>query len=236
VLEQLHLLRDEGFTADLIVTDPPWNNGTDLEINGEIVSLEDPRRDLLWLGFMTPIVAAMHDVLADDGVLAILIDAHNLPQLGMLLNDRFGARHRLATLTWTREYVLDGRRGEVALFALVYGKHPRGVDAASETWPAADVGDALPDDVGDGFYRTAGIIELERLVGAHHHFGAKPTALFHRLVERWSVHGDVVLDPFAGCGPAGHAAHLLGRRWVLVERPGTADLARRRMQVVLERG
>jgi len=52
--------------------------------------------DLLWLGFMTPVVA-VHDLLTEDGVLAVLIDAHNLPQLGVLLNDRFGSHRRPAT-------------------------------------------------------------------------------------------------------------------------------------------
>lgn len=235
VLVALHSLRARGIRVPLIVTDPPWNNGQDLEINGAIVAADDPRRDLLWLGFMTPIVAAMHDLLTDDGVLVVLIDAHNLPQLGMLLNERFGAHRRLATITWEREYRWQGERGTVALFALVYGREGAIVPAPvpSEVWPASITGDGLPAAVGDGEYRTAGIIELESLIGPSlRHFGAKPMQLFRTIVERWSSPGDTVLDPFAGCGPIGHAAVLTGRRYVMVERPAVVDVTRARMDAV----
>jgi len=42
----------------------------------------------------------------------------------------------------------------------------------------------------------------------------KPIALLQRVVEASSNPGDVVFDPFCGCGTAIYAAHLLGRRWI----------------------
>lgn len=45
----------------------------------------------------------------------------------------------------------------------------------------------------------------------------KPVALLERIIEASSNPGDVVLDPFAGCGTAMHAAQKLGRRWIGID-------------------
>jgi site-specific DNA-methyltransferase (adenine-specific) len=41
----------------------------------------------------------------------------------------------------------------------------------------------------------------------------KPVALLERIIQASSNPGDIVLDPFCGCGTAVVAAHKLGRRW-----------------------
>jgi adenine specific DNA methylase Mod len=45
----------------------------------------------------------------------------------------------------------------------------------------------------------------------------KPVALLERIVAASSMPGDVVLDPFCGCGTAIHAAERLGRRWIGID-------------------
>jgi len=45
----------------------------------------------------------------------------------------------------------------------------------------------------------------------------KPLALLERIIAASSNPGDVVLDPFAGCGTAVDAAQNLGRRWVGID-------------------
>lgn len=42
----------------------------------------------------------------------------------------------------------------------------------------------------------------------------KPRALLERIIKASSNPGDVVFDPFCGCGTAVYAAHLLGRQWI----------------------
>src|SRR6266487_2077801 len=42
----------------------------------------------------------------------------------------------------------------------------------------------------------------------------KPLALLERILQASSKTGDVVLDPFCGCGTAVHAAQKLGRQWI----------------------
>ena len=45
----------------------------------------------------------------------------------------------------------------------------------------------------------------------------KPLALLERIIEASSNPGDVVLDPFCGCGTAVAAAQKLGRKWIGID-------------------
>lgn len=45
----------------------------------------------------------------------------------------------------------------------------------------------------------------------------KPVALLERIVSASSNPGDVVLDPFCGCGTTVHAAQKLGRQWIGID-------------------
>jgi site-specific DNA-methyltransferase (adenine-specific) len=57
----------------------------------------------------------------------------------------------------------------------------------------------------------------------------KPLALLERILAASSREGDVILDPFCGCGTALHAAEKHGRSWVGI------DVAVQAMQVVGDR-
>jgi len=45
----------------------------------------------------------------------------------------------------------------------------------------------------------------------------KPVPLLERIIRASSDEGDLILDPFCGCGTTIEAAHQLGRRWVGVD-------------------
>ncbi len=45
----------------------------------------------------------------------------------------------------------------------------------------------------------------------------KPLALLERIITASSNPGDIVLDPFCGCGTAVHAAQKLGRNWIGID-------------------
>ena len=45
----------------------------------------------------------------------------------------------------------------------------------------------------------------------------KPLALLERIIAVSSNEGDVVLDPFCGCGTAVHASQKLGRKWIGID-------------------
>jgi DNA modification methylase len=58
----------------------------------------------------------------------------------------------------------------------------------------------------------------------------KPLALLERIILSSSNPGDVVLDPFCGCGTAVHAAQKLGRQWIGIDISHYAiDLIERRL-------
>lgn len=56
-------------------------------------------------------------------------------------------------------------------------------------------------------------VAAERL----HYPTQKPEALLERIIEASSNIGDVVLDPFCGCGTAVAVAERLGRRWIGID-------------------
>jgi site-specific DNA-methyltransferase (adenine-specific) len=59
----------------------------------------------------------------------------------------------------------------------------------------------------------------------------KPVELLERVVSACTDEGDIVLDPFCGCGTAVHAAEKLGRKWIGIDITHLAiSLIRRRMQ------
>jgi site-specific DNA-methyltransferase (adenine-specific) len=45
----------------------------------------------------------------------------------------------------------------------------------------------------------------------------KPVALLERIIAASSNPGDIVLDPFCGCGTTVHAAEKLGRQWIGID-------------------
>ena len=53
----------------------------------------------------------------------------------------------------------------------------------------------------------------------------KPVALLERIIQASSNPGDVVLDPFCGCGTTIDAAEKLGRDWIGID-PATRDNSR----------
>ena len=83
-----------------------------------------------------------------------------------------------------------------------------------------------PQDWWDDIQMLRGIQKGERLGYATQ----KPLALLERIISISSNPGDIVLDPFCGCGTAVHAAHKLGRQWIGIDITHLAiGLIRRRM-------
>ena len=71
----------------------------------------------------------------------------------------------------------------------------------------------------DGIAITDLVTDIPRATGNERMGYAmqKPAALIERLIDSSSLPGDVVLDPFCGCGSALEAAHNLGREWIGID-------------------
>ena len=89
-----------------------------------------------------------------------------------------------------------------------------------ENCPVCNV--SLPKNL--GWYTTPGMRDVWVMdsVGrtSHERLGydtQKPLALLERIVQASSNPGDVVLDPFCGCGTTIHAAQKLKRKWIGID-------------------
>jgi DNA modification methylase len=64
--------------------------------------------------------------------------------------------------------------------------------------------------------RKGSVLSIPR-VKDNRHASEKPIDLFVELIESSTLRGDLILDPFAGSGPAAMAAIMTGRRAVVID-------------------
>lgn len=125
--------------------DPPFNTGRAFE------QYDDARRPEEWLAFMRPRLEALRTLLSEDGAVFVEIDDTQLAPLVGLLDEIFGARNRISTITIVRS-APTGHKAinlgpvHVSDFLLVYAKNRRswryrpqvrvreGFDKAYSTW------------------------------------------------------------------------------------------------------
>lgn len=103
----------------------------------------------------------------------------------------------------------------VTEYVLVYRKRSsKLIDWNIRTFPDQDAVKA--SKVEDG-YETTNLWKLNPSYDRRHP-APFPIQLAERVIKYYSFKTDVVLDPFAGTGTTGAAAHKLGRRFVLLEQ------------------
>ena len=72
----------------------------------------------------------------------------------------------------------------------------------------------LREDVGDNLEAKREVVALD----SQNVFATpKPERLLQRVLQLATIHGDFVLDSFAGSGTTGAVAHKMGRRWIMIE-------------------
>jgi len=155
-----------------------------------------------------------------------LRDDHGRPyQLTSLLNpnsDRPNLTYEFKGVTkvwrWTKERMLEAEaNGQIVV--------PRGGKGIPRYKRYLDEQEGVPID---DFWN-----DIELVTGAERlgYPTQKPLALLERIIGASSNAGDVVLDPFCGCGTAVHAAQKLGRKWIGIDITNLAiNLIRRRME------
>ncbi len=139
------LARDFAGAVRCIYLDPPFNTGR------TFAEYDDARGAEAWRTMMTERLVAARALLADDGAIFVEIDDTELAPLHTAMDDVFGRKNRIATITIVRSASTGHKainRGVVTVadYLLVYARdrakvrlapqrrERRGYDAAYSTW------------------------------------------------------------------------------------------------------
>lgn len=189
---------------------------------------------MAYLAMMAPRLIEMHRVLKPTGSLYLHCDPTASHYLKVLMDSIFGGRNarreiiwrsgwvsgfKTATRNWIRNhdtllYYLKDRQADWTFNKdLAYkphaddyerrggGENPKGV-AIDDVWDEVEL-----------YSPWIKSFSTEKLGYATQ----KPQTLLERIVTVSSNPGDVVLDPFCGCGTAIAAAQALGRQWIGID-------------------
>lgn len=134
------LLPTHSGKVDCIFIDPPYNTGGDWCYNDKVnsplmkewlkeeanpVDKEDLERHDKWAAMMWPRLQLLHELLSEDGFIAVTIDENEDTNLSKLLDDIFGEEKRVALAPWKAEPSGGKQKSGLRIgheFVLVYHK------------------------------------------------------------------------------------------------------------------
>jgi adenine-specific DNA-methyltransferase len=128
-----------------VYLDPPFNTGRSFAEYKDALASDD------WVAMMRPRLEALAPLLADDGAIFAEIDDTQLGQLSLLMDEVFGAKNRISTITVVRSATtghkaINAGPVHVSDFVLAYAKDKKawryrpqvcvraGLDPAYSTW------------------------------------------------------------------------------------------------------
>ena len=207
-----------------------------------------------YLTYMAERLAEMHRILKPTGSIYLHCDPTASHYLKIIMDDIFGKENFRNEIVWAytgpsntqrwfprkHDIILFYVKSDQALFnrdnirvpytritgtgsnSIARGKRTDAEVKALEQ-QYADRG-KVPEDWWTDIAGSGHMSKKERLGYATQ----KPLKLLTRIIEASSDEGDIVLDPFCGCGTAIEAAHLLNRQWAGIDISSFAiDLIRR---------
>ena len=210
----------------------------------ELISFLGKSHGVSWqsyLSFMGIRLMEMHRLLKDTGSIYLHCDWHMNAPLRLLMDIIFGAMNFRNEIIW---FYNDTPGRPVKDFARKHDAILRYAAGKKYVFNAADVQVPVrPESIAR--YKTARKLGGKEYVGGSAtktpesvwNFPAvkrnskestgwatqKPIALLNRIIKASSNKGDVVLDPFCGCGTACIAATHLGRQWIGIDKHSSAD-------------
>ncbi|HXG55386.1 MAG TPA: DNA methyltransferase [Vicinamibacterales bacterium] len=248
-------------SVDLIYLDPPFFSNRNYEViwgdEAEVRSFEDRWEGgiQVYVAWMRERVMEMRRILKPTGSLYLHCDWHASHYLKQMLDDVFGDnRFQNEIVWWYRGGGVSpsrwGRRHDTIFF---YTKGPTwtfNVDPVRTAY-SQESKDRLQykaksfrgNKVYDGYEQNPlgkhpdDVWELQPIMpSAKERLGyptQKPEKLLQRVIEASSNVGNVVLDPFAGCGTALVVAERLKRKWIGIDiSPTAVELMKRRMEKI----
>ncbi len=247
--------------VDLIYLDPPFFSNRNYEViwgdEAEVRSFEDRWEGGIqhYIGWMRDRVMEMHRVLRPTGSIYLHCDWHASHYLKQMMDEIFGMRHFQNEIVWyykgagvsPRRW---GRRHDTILY---YSKSDdwyfnpdpvRGEYAATTQerfkhyiGNVRKGGDFGPQQLNPRGKHPDDVWEVPIVApSAKARLGyptQKPEELLRRVVLASSNVGDVVLDPFAGCGTTLVVAQQEQRKWIGIDiSPTAVNVMQQRMRKV----
>ena len=119
-LHSLYLLeKTHSGKIDFIYIDPPYNTGgEDFIYNDKIVNKEDTYKHSKWLSFINKRLMIAQKLLSNHGCMFISIDEHEMAQLMLLCQERFG-QENVEVLVWRK----NGKQGNTKIINRIKNTH-----------------------------------------------------------------------------------------------------------------
>ena len=235
-----------------VVTDGPYNLGRLLQSMREFLGQNDM---MAYLTMMSQRLIELRRVLKPTGSIYLHCDPTASHYLKLMMDSVFGNRNFRNEIIWhyrkwpTGKYVFQ-KNHDVILF---YSRSPSRdrtfnqlyMERAASTLKRFgtsrivsaydESGRRMPSQVADEDsegVRQDDVWDIGRVPPIKQLFPTeKPEPLLERIINASSKEGDVVLDPFCGCGTAVAAAEKLNRRWIGIDITHLAvSLIRHRLQ------
>ena len=216
----------------------------------------------VYVEWMRERVMEMHRILKPTGSIFLHCDWHAVHYLKVMMDEVFDDANFCNDIIWSyRRWTAPSKRlqrlhDNILWYAKRYGEHtyntiwvtPANVEKGRKESYRADASgrmvreqslrgvryeiqrDARGVHAGDVWYIPFIHPSAKERLG---YPTQKPEALLEQIVEAASKPGEIVLDPFAGCGTTLVAAQRLGRQWIGIDISATAvELMKRRMAKV----
>ena len=187
---------------------------------------------LSYLSYMAERITAMHRLLKDTGSIYLHCDPTASHYLKIIMDEVFGKGNFRNEIVWcytgpSRANKFFPRKHDYLLFYTKSNQWVFNADSIRVPYVKRETGNTsgifkkahtlsrkgeIPETWWTQF-SPVGRIKEERLG----YPTQKPLALLKRIVMASSNEGDVVLDPFCGCGTTIEAAHLLKRDWIGID-------------------
>lgn len=239
-------------SIDLVYLDPPFFTNRQYELiwgdEAEVRSFEDRWQGGIevYIAWMRERVIEIKRVLKETGSVYLHCDWHASHYLKVMMDGVFGADRFRNEVIWAyRGGGVSkrwwGRKHDVILF-YTKGKtwtfNPQYSPYSDFTLSRVAKLGLRPNrteiDVERGGHMTDWWTDINALqTWSPERLGyptQKPVALLERIIKASTNEGDLVLDPFCGCGTTLHAAQNLNREWIGLDiSPTACDVMRRQM-------
>lgn len=229
----------------LCYIDPPFGTGREYAGKADERAYDDRVDDARFIEFLRRRLILLHELLADDGVLAVHLDSRKGHYIKVVLDEVFGPTHFLNEVIWSyrrwpaktplyqkmHDTIYLYRRGSRWLWNQLYepasasylkrfGGNTQRLDEETGTRKITtnEETKGMPlRDVWDVSIVAPNSAERRAASG---YPTQKPRALLNRLIESLTNPGDIVLDAFSGSGTtiaAAEVAETGPRRWIAID-------------------